>query len=285
MNTKSTLFIVAGVLALLVIAAGLYVVLAPGLRQVAGVRLRGRLQGTNPALDVRYSYDSGVFTPAPYDSRAEYPMQLDSTDFSFYGKRIRGLGTMLGKEPGGVLYDFVGSEHFSGFEEYYKLVPAGEPHYEDAQIGGKLGLHQVAQYDAGPGSIWPVYFPRDFVGKGAPQTAYVEGWAVFTADDLFFFQAVSVKPLDSSQRQACQQVMDSLKFNAVVDNADEAQAAAAGDSAAAGGDAAAAGKPAAATPEAGGAPAAPGAEGSAPAPAEPEPTQPAPAAPTEPAPH
>jgi hypothetical protein len=217
MNTRAILIGVAGVLGLLVLAAGAWLVLQPRTGGRVGALGAGQATtATNPALDLRYSYDSAILTPAPYDARAEYPLRLDGQGFSFYGKRIRGAGKMLTKDPGGILYDFVGSTHLESFVQYYKLEPVGEALYEDVQLGGKLGLHQAQQYNATAESQWPYYFPAEFTADPIPATCYVEGWAVFTSEDLFFFQTVSTAPLNENQRQACQQVMDGLQFNAVL---------------------------------------------------------------------
>ena len=233
MNTRAVLIGIAAALAVLLLAALAWLALNPRVSGgAAAVRPGSTATASNPALDVRFSYDSGRFRPAPYDPRAEYPLQLDGDGFSFYGKRIRGAGALLAKDPGGMLYDFVGSEHLESFVQYYNLIPAGEPLYEDAEIAGRLGLHQQAQYDFGRDSLWPYYFPAQFQETPPPASAFIEGWAVFTEQDLFFFQAVGVKPLTPEQRVACQQVMDSLQFNAVLGGAEPAaeQPAAAGDS-------------------------------------------------------
>ncbi len=220
MNTRAVLIGVAAVLALLIIAALAWLGLGGRAGGLAQGRAGVQAAASNPALDVRYTYNTGVFTPAPYEPRGEYSLRLDGAGFSFYGKRIRGVGRMVDTSRiGGMLYDFVGAEHLESFEKYYNLVPAGEPNYEDAQIGGRLGLHQQAQYNFTGSSAWPEYFPAQFQETPPPASAFVEGWAVFTEQDLFFFQAVGVHELTSEQRAACQQVMDSLQFGAVLGGA------------------------------------------------------------------
>jgi len=195
------------------------------------------LEGTNLALDVRYSYDPSLLTPAPFISRAEYPLRLDGQDFSFYGKRIRGLGKMLVKDPAPLLYDFVGSQHMESFEEWFGLELVQDPLYEDAEIQGKLGLHQQYIYRRTAHSRgWPTYFPDCVTGGGSgaaadnagdslsgrlaanrgSEYAYVEGWALFTADDLFFFQAVSPEELTDAERQACLDVLNSMQFDVLL---------------------------------------------------------------------
>lgn len=218
MNTRAVLLVLAAVLAVAVVALGAWIMLG-GSGTGAGSGKPGRAQllsATNPALDVRYEYDAGVFSPADYDAKAEYPLHLRGDGFDFHGKRIRGVGRMLAQDPGGMLYDFVGVEHMESLEQYYKLRLVGDPVYEDAQIAGRLGLHQQYRFEATADSRWPQYFPPEYQLKNPPDTAYVEGWAVFTSEDLFFFQAVSVDPLTPEQRKACMDVMDSMQFGAVL---------------------------------------------------------------------
>jgi len=219
---RGLILLVSGGVMLIVVLAALWLILG---RTGGGPQrvLRRLATATNPALDVRYSYDAGVFTPAPYDGHADYPLRLNSPAgpafpaFSFYGKRIRGLGRMLAKEPGPILYDFVGQENDSAFEQWYGLKPLSPPKYEDARLGGKLGLHQKLEYGKVPGkSAWPLYFP-DSVKAG--DKVYIEGWTLFSKDDLFFFYAVSPEPLGTAQRNACLIVLNSLKFGAVLGNA------------------------------------------------------------------
>jgi len=208
----------------LVLAAVAVVVLLVAITAVAWVALsapggarrgfgRGTLTGTNLALDVRFSYDSGLLTPAPYVADDEFPLRLDAASFSFYGKRLQGIGAMLAKQPGPLLYDFVGSQEADEFERWYKLRLASKPVYEDATIGGRLALHQQMTYElAGAQSFWPPYFPAT-VRQG--NQACIEGWALFTDQDLFFFYAIGAQPLTSEQRAACVKLLNSLKFGAV----------------------------------------------------------------------
>jgi hypothetical protein len=169
---------------------------------------------------VRFTYDASVFKPAPYDGRAEFPLRLDADTFSFYGKRIRGIGKLLARDPGPLLYDFVGTQHEDVFT-YYRLEPVGEPRYEDADLGGELGLHTTATYrQADPSIGLPPYFP-EAVKEQSEIT--VEGWAAFSDADLFYFYVVSAGPLGSRERAACEAVIDTMRFNALA--ADELPAA------------------------------------------------------------
>ena len=152
---RALLIATAAVLVLLVLAALAWLLLA-GSRAPAKLRAgRHAAVGTNLALDVRYKYSTRVFTPAPYDGWAEFPLRLDALggggrdSFSLYGKRISGLGRMLAKEPAPLLYDFVGQQSDAMFTESYKLEQVGQPVYEDARIGGRLGLHQRLAYKLG----------------------------------------------------------------------------------------------------------------------------------------
>jgi len=176
--------------------------------------------GTCPGLDLRYSYNPAVFTPAPYDGHAEFPLRLDAEGFSFYGKRIRGIGKMLEREPASLLYDFVGSQDAEVFEKYYGLKRTQEV-YEDAQIEGKLGLHTKLAFEYTADSTgWPKYFP-EHVKSG--KEAHLEGWVLFSAEDLFYFYAVAAKPLTEAERAACTQVLDTLEFNALTGSVGQEQ--------------------------------------------------------------
>lgn len=229
------LFSGAAVLVLVVLLVGalLFMKVGPGFH----LGKARHLEGTNLALDVRFSYDPSMLVPAPFDSRAEYPLRLDGPGFSFYGKRIRGLGKMLAKAPAPMLYDFVGSQHMESFEQWFGLELVQDPLYEDAQIQGKLGLHQQYIYRRTAKSRgWPTYFPNCVTAAGTgdeksetgksvaerlaansgSEYAYIEGWALFTADDLFFFQAVSPEELTDAQRQACLDVLNSMEFNVLL---------------------------------------------------------------------
>ena len=241
MPRRNPLLLIAAVVLLLTVLVLVLIAAHNGLLPL-GNRTAGQYDSTNLALDVRYTYTPEQLTPAPFDDRAEYPLRLDGTGWSFYGKRIQGLGSMLGKAPGALLYDFVGSQHVEDFERFYGLEPVETPVYEDAQIRGELALHQVLVYrrtDRSRG--WPVYFPASVLGEDyAPQprsiaearsgkgigdllavdqgrdTAYLEGWAFFANGDLFLFQAVSAKPLTADQRRTCLEVMESLDFDVLI---------------------------------------------------------------------
>ncbi|MCC7478294.1 hypothetical protein IT575_07515 [bacterium] len=180
--------------------------------------------GSNLALDLRYSYDAQFLQPGEYDGAAEFPLRLDGAEFSFYGKRIRGAGKILAREPGPVLYDFVGSQHTEVFEFWYKLEPEGEPKYEDAQLQGRLALHQSMKYKLGPDSRgWPRYFPDSLRGSlqpdgsrsGGADTAHIEGWVLFGSEDLYFFYAIGPRELSESERVAMVALINSMQFNAL----------------------------------------------------------------------
>lgn len=199
--------------ALVIILAGAVIWLLTAQVSSGGTTAHGKLRkGTCPGLDLRYGYDAAVFTPAPYDAHAEFPLRLDGKDFSFYGKRIRGVGKMLEREPASMLYDFVGSQDADVFEKYYGLTKTKEV-YEDAKIEGKLGLHTTLAFEYTADSTgWPKYFP-DSVKSG--KVANLEGWVLFSDEDLFYFYAVAAKPLTDAERNACTQVLNSLEFSAL----------------------------------------------------------------------
>jgi len=165
---------------------------------------------TNPALDVRYSYDPAVFTPAPYDERGEYPLQLDAESWSLHGKRIAGLGRALGQAPAPIVYDFVASQHAEMYEDWYKLERTREE-YEDATIQGRLAVHCSWTYQRTPESgILPPYMPQ---AVRESEVIESEGWALFTDRDLFFFYTFGTKPLTDDLRAAVLQVLESMQFN------------------------------------------------------------------------
>lgn len=208
----------SAVLVVLALLAVLLLVFGPRFGGSGGAR-RGGLSGSNPALDIRYKYDPQLFTPAPFVANEEFPLRLDATGFSFYGKRVQGLGAMLAKAPGPLLYDFVGSQQADAFELWYRLKPVGQPLYEDATLGQRLALHQVFTYElGGEDSFWPEYFPETVKLQ---DKAYLEGWALFSDEDLFFFYAVAMRPLTTEQRAGCLRVLNSLEFNALLGSAAE----------------------------------------------------------------
>lgn len=214
---RTALLAAAGVLLLLLLGALAWVLLAGGGRR--GPRIGGApAQAANPALNVRFTYSTRYFSLAPYNGRAEFPLRLDAiaqdgaSPFTLFGKRLGGLGRMLGKDPAPMLYDFAGQQSDSMFSDNFGLQPLQEPRYEDAEIGGKLALHQVLSYRRAGDAPWPEFFPP--VMQSASE-AYIEGWTLFTADDLFYFYAIGPAPLEPVQRSACLGVLNSLKFNAV----------------------------------------------------------------------
>ncbi|MDQ3022769.1 MAG: hypothetical protein M3R04_00055 [bacterium] len=248
---KALYFVAAALLLLLAAALGWLLTQGGGGLGGGG----GRMSGTNPVLDLRYSYDPVVFKPAPYDASAEFPLQLEATDWSFYGKRIRGAGGMLGdKDPAPMLYDFVASQQEEMFSYWYGLKASADPQYEDARLHGRLAVHTQGVLERTQGSRgWPPYFPaavtgeasanpgdvkleiperkpgapvvseqtqdqfmREIAKQGGVDKAYIEGWALYTKADLFFFYAVAPHALTTGQRNAAVNVINSLKFNAVL---------------------------------------------------------------------
>lgn len=202
----------------LLFAAAMFWLLQPGGGNRSAAPAGRLAVASNPALNLRFKYNTALFALAPFNSRAEFPLRLDARDdsaaagFSFYGKRLGGLGQMLAKDPGPVLYDFTGQLSDAMFAESYGLLPGDPPRYEDAEIGGRLALHQMLQFKLDPANQWPGYFPAA-VKLGT--VVYIEGWTLITNDDLFFFYALSPIPLQDTQRAACEQVLNSLQFNAI----------------------------------------------------------------------
>jgi hypothetical protein len=215
---RTVLITIAAMLALLLVAGLAWVLLAGGGARGVGMPAGSAALASNPALNVRFHYNARVFTPALYNGHAEFPLQLDAPGggdappFSFYGKRLGGLGRMLGKEPEPVLYDYAGQLSDSMFADSYGLEQAAAPHYEDARIGGRLALHQVLAYRKGQAAHWPEFFPA---AMEQSQEANIEGWTLFTQDDLFYFYAISPLPLAPSQRAACLALLNSMQFNAI----------------------------------------------------------------------
>jgi hypothetical protein len=215
---RPLLFGAAGLLLALLVLAVVWLLRSGS--EGGGYRISHAQTASNPALDVRFTYDGAALTLADFDPAAEFALRLDGADWSFYGKRIQGLGAMLGKDPAPMLYDFVGSQHNDVFESWYGLKPVGEPLYEDVKLGGKLGLHTRHAYALASGSRgWPEYFPASVTGKSGGKTAQqasVEGWALFTAEDLFFFYAVAPQPLTERQLELCEAIIRSMQFGAVL---------------------------------------------------------------------
>jgi hypothetical protein len=211
MPRRSLLLALSGLALLALIAALGWLLIGSG----GGFHARSLSSGSNAALDVRYSYDNVLFQATPYVGNAEFPLQLDAKagksaqPFSLYGKRIRGLAKLLKKDPTAMLFDFIGQQNDSVFEEWYKLKPLKKPDYEDVTIQRKLGLHQRLVYAKG-NMEWPPYFPA---GVKQGDKVHIEGWTFFSDKDLFFFYAIAAEPLTPRSRAACLAVMNSLKFN------------------------------------------------------------------------
>lgn len=204
---------------------------------------------TNAQLDIRISFAPEVFTPVAGQERAEFPLQLKADDFVFYGKRIRGGGSsgawvndLKQKKSKQYLYDLVGSLQYEVLESYFGLVPVGEPVYTDTMINGKLVLHQQLIYRLGARSSgWPRYFPESVTGpktlesdgehysiqslltvpvsSATAEKTYIEGWVMFTYDDLYYFQAISDQPLENTNRDQCINLLASMEFGVTgIDN-------------------------------------------------------------------
>ena len=168
--------------------------------------------GTNPTLDIRFKYDPAVLSPAPHDSRAEYPLQLDGQGWGLYGKRIRGLGAMLETIPGPLLYDYVASQHADTYEDWYKFEML-EEEYEDTTIGGRPAVHCTWVFGRTADSRdWPGYFP-DAVKAG--EQVHMQGWSVFSNNDLFFFYTFSSEPIGDADLGAVVDLLNSLEYGAL----------------------------------------------------------------------
>ena len=170
------------------------------------------VSGTNPAMNIRYSYNPQVFTQAPYDERREYPLQLDAQGWSLHGKRLAGLGIMLEGAPAPMLYDFVASQHAEMYEDWYKLERVMEE-YEDARIQGRLAVHCRWRYNRTAETTELPYYLPDSVRNG--DVLETEGWALFTKEDLFFFYTFSAEQLTDGQRSEVISVLESISFNAL----------------------------------------------------------------------
>lgn len=217
-TARTVLITIAATLAVLLLAGLAWVLLAGRGGHGGGLAAGNMAKASNPALNIRYRYNARVFTPAPYNGHGEFPLQLDAAGggdappFSFYGKRLGGLGRLLGKEPAPMLYDFAGQQSDSMFIDNYGLEQAAAPHYEDARIDGRLALHQVLSFRKGQAAQWPDFFSA---AMDQAQQAYIDGWTLFTKDDLFYFYAISPAPLTPGQRAACLGLLNSLQFNAI----------------------------------------------------------------------
>ena len=250
MQTRNML-IVGGAALLLLVAAALWILFQQPRGVAKSLRL---LSAANPALDVRYHYDPSTFRPAPYDQHGEFPLRLDAKDWSFYGKRIKGAGELLVKQPQAVVYKFVNDAGNSVYTEFYKLVQEGETKSDAVELGGLPSQREsmvLALVDQSRG--WPSYFPAAIVGNqtnpmgrqdkradkafgdipeveqykhdhidNAPEhspaqtKAFVYSWAQFDKKDLFFFQAVSARPLTDAELQTAEAIIDSMEYDALL---------------------------------------------------------------------
>jgi hypothetical protein len=249
MQTRNVL-IWGGAAMLLLLGAAYWVLLQPprGHAQTAG-----QLSASNPALELRYHYDPGIFHPAPYDPRAEFPLRLDAADWSFYGKRLQGLGTGLVDQPPPDVYSVVNDANTAVYREFYKLEQEGESEYQIVQLANLQALRQRLTLRLGPDSRgWPAYFPPSVRGdktyrltlpnpnadkafggipeveqmkrkaaentdpKTAPERAYIYGWALFNKQDLYFFQAISARPLDERELGDIEAMIGTMEYGALL---------------------------------------------------------------------
>lgn len=218
MGSRS-LNIVAAALALLLLASLAWLLLTPSGRSSGLLGNRVKLQrGSNPNLDVRFEYDAGQLSMGPFVDNAEFPFLLEGDGWVMQGKRIRGMASLLHKEPISALYDWLGTMQMEGLERYYDLKEGAEPVYEDWQVQQRLAVHQSLIYDVTADKPrLPQYFPqavRDGAAMGSK--VYVNGWVFFSEKDLFFFQTVSAQPLNEAQQQASDGVLQSMEFDALL---------------------------------------------------------------------
>lgn len=244
MNNR--IFIMAGIggFVLLMLAA-LWILLQPP-RSAAGVA--GSLSASNPALGIRYSYDPAHFQPAPFDPTAEFPLRADSADWSFYGKRIRGVANLLMREPAPVLYGFITESASSEYTEFYKLQLDGAGAYDEIQLSGQRVLRQQLKLRRTEQSLgWPAFFPDSVTAgagatllppreqaeeafrlpeelrpvpehepsKAAAERAWLYGWALFEGEDLYLFQAVAGRELNAAELQQAERLIESIQYNAL----------------------------------------------------------------------
>ncbi len=219
--------LLAAVLAGLLLIALAWVMLAPqpGSGGKGGVSGPPRMQkGSNPNLDVRFQYDARYLSVGPFIDNAEFPFLLEGDGWIMQGKRIRGMASLLHKEPISALYDWLGVMQMEGLERYFDLRPVGDPLYEDWQVDGRLAVHQILIYETtSTKPRLPGYFPerlKEPREKGSQ--VHVEGWVFFTDKDLFFFQTISGESLDEGQREACDQVLQKMQFAAMLGGSDAA---------------------------------------------------------------
>jgi hypothetical protein len=165
------------------------------------------------------------------------------------------------KAPAPMLYDFVASQADEMFSYWYGLELEGKQQYEDARVHGTLAVHTSSVFKKTAKSRgWPPYFPpavtgeptaeervlnvpleipepsgegpivteqsqdefmREIAAQGGVDKAYIEGWALYTKQDLFFFYAVAPRPLTAAERNAALAVMNSLQFDALLGGAPE----------------------------------------------------------------
>lgn len=222
---------------LLAFALAVAVMLFRSNQQAGWAQKTSLQQATNLALDIRYYFDPTVLTLVDTPQNADYPLRLDGDDWSFYGKRIRGIRQWLDNDAGSQFYDFVSYLNLENYESWYGLKTVGDTLYEDTTIGSRLAVHQQLAYKRSSASRgWPSFFPdsvtdassgnADKRSGGNPadvdsslvvsdglETAYLEAWSLFSDNDLFFFQAVSPQRLTSEQQECVQTLLDSIEFD------------------------------------------------------------------------
>jgi hypothetical protein len=211
--------ITAAALAVLLLGSLSWLLLTPAGRSSGLLGRQPKLQrGSNPNLDVRFEYDAAQLSMGPFVDNAEFPFLLEGDAWLMQGKRIRGMASLLHKEPISALYDWLGTMQMEGLEQYYDLKEGAEPVYEDWQVQERLAVHQSLVYEVTADKPrLPLYFPQSVRdGAAAGSKVYVNGWIFFTEKDLFFFQTVSAQPLTEAQQQASDGVLQSMQFDALL---------------------------------------------------------------------
>ena len=222
---SSILYGIAAVLALLLIAGVFWIYQSSPAGQGGTTKQTAHnlQRGSNPNLDVRFDYNASQLSPGPFVDNAEFPFLLEGEGWLLQGKRIKGMASLLHKQPISALYDWLGVMQMEGLERYYDLKPAQDPLYEDWQVAERLAVHQQLVYEVSAAKPQlPGYFPAavlESAGKGSK--IHLNGWVFFTDHDLFFFQAVSGEPLSEARLAACDEVLQSMQFNALLGGTQE----------------------------------------------------------------
>ena len=217
---STVLYAIAGLLAVLLLA-GMAWIFFGSLASRADRQTKATHQmqkGSNPNLDVRFEYNPALLSIGPFVDNAEFPFLMEGEGWLLQGKRIRGMASLLHKQPVSALYDWLGVMQMEGLERYYDMKPAQDPLYEDWQVGERLAVHQHLVYavSADKPSL-PGYFPEAVLSNASlGSQIYIDGWVFFSEQDLFFFQAVSGARLTTEQLEACDEVLQSMQFNALL---------------------------------------------------------------------